>query len=117
MEIVVTGRCPEITPTMKRHAQRKVGKLSRYFEGTNQVEVVLDRDGADSKVELIIGVSRGGTIVSQCRDEDLYAAIDKVLDKAEKQLTRYKEKLKDKRAGRRGAGRGEESEGPADEPA
>lgn len=105
MEIVVTGRHPAITPAMKRHARRKAEKLSRYFEGTQQVEMILDREGDQSLVELVISVARGGTIVSHCRDGDLYAAIDTVLDKAELQLTRYKEKLKDRRSSRRSSPR------------
>jgi len=113
VEIVVTARDPSITTGMKRHAREKVEKLGRYFDGTNHVEVVLDREGEQSQVELIIAVPRGGTIVCHSRDADLYAAIDTVLDKAEKQLTRFKEKIKDRRGSRRIAPR-EAGEGEAE---
>ncbi|MBN1419644.1 MAG: ribosome-associated translation inhibitor RaiA [Planctomycetes bacterium] len=105
MEIVVTARDPSITTGMKKHASQKMEKLQRYFDGANHVEVILDREGLQNVVELVITVPRGGTIVCHSRGEDLYAAIDMVIDKAETQLTRFKEKIKDRRGSRRSAPR------------
>lgn len=105
MQITVTGRHPGITPHVKEYAENKVNRLERYFDGTQRIEVVMRHEADDSIVELII-IASGRQIVSECRAPDLYAAIDLVLDKAEKQLTRHKEKLKEHRvrhAGEEGA--------------
>ncbi len=92
MEIKVTGRHPGITPHLREYAEKKTRRLERFFDGTNRVEVVMSRHGDESVVELLISAT-GRTIVSESRAPDLYAAFDAVLDKAEKQLVRYKEKL------------------------
>jgi putative sigma-54 modulation protein len=96
MQISITERHPGITAHVKEYAQKKVNRLERYFDGTQRVEIVLDKDGDDSDVELIVSAT-GRKIVSEAKHHDLYAAIDLTLDKAEKQLVRYKEKLKQHR--------------------
>ena len=92
--IVVTGRDDKVTSRHKNHAEEKISKLEKYFDGIVKIEAVLghDRDGAAA--ELVISVRRGKPLVSNAHAQELYAAIDVVLDKAEKQLTRHKEKLK-----------------------
>lgn len=111
MQITVTGKHPGITPHVRDYAEEKVARLERYFDGTNRVEVVMMKEGDQSVVELLISAV-GRNIMSVSRAPDLYAAIDGVLDKAEKQLIRYKEKLKDKRPREGGA---EEAESEAEE--
>ncbi len=96
MQVTVTGRHPGFTPHVKEYAENKVNRLERYFDGTQRIEVVLRREADDSIAELIITAS-GRQIICESRDPDLYAAIDHVLDKAEHQLTRYKEKRKEHR--------------------
>jgi putative sigma-54 modulation protein len=96
MEVKVTGRHPGITPHLREYAEEKTHRLERYFDGTHRVEVVMSREGDQSVVELIIAAT-GRQIVSESRASDLYAAFDTVLDKAEKQLIRHKEKLRGKR--------------------
>ena len=94
--ISVTGRS-EVTHGQKEHAREKIEKLERYFNGIKRIDAVLDREAEGCRVELVISVKPGGNIVVHCDDKDLYAAIDLVIDKAETQLTRHKEKLQDRR--------------------
>ena len=96
MEIQFTGRHPGITPHLKEYAEEKAQRLERYFDGTHRIEVVMSREGDQSVVELLISAT-GRQIVSESRAPDLYAAFDAVLDKAEKQLIRHKEKLRERR--------------------
>lgn len=93
MQITFTGRHPGVTDHVKDYALEKVGKLERFFDGTQRVEIIMSKEGDQSAVELVISV-KGGKIVSESRQPELYTALDLVLDKAEKQLVRYKEKLK-----------------------
>jgi putative sigma-54 modulation protein len=108
MQVTVTGRHPGITPHVKEYAESKVNRLERYFDGTQRIEVIMRREADDSIVELVI-TAGGRQIISECRDPDLYAAIDLVLDKAETQLTRLKEKRKEHR-GKHAEGEGATSE-------
>jgi putative sigma-54 modulation protein len=92
--VVVTGRDEKITTRHKQHTEEKIAKLERYFDGIVKIEAVLGPASAGAGVELIISVRGGKTIVCQAEAKEVYAAIDLVLDKAEVQLTRYKEKRK-----------------------
>ncbi len=96
MEVQVTGRHPGITPQLREYAADKTRRLERYFDGTNRIEVIMTREGDQSVVGLVISAT-GRQIVSESRASDLYAAFDAVLDKAEKQLIRHKEKLRKRR--------------------
>ncbi len=96
MQVTVTGRHPGITPHVKEYAENKVGRLERFFDGTHRIEVMMRREAEESIVELVIQ-ARGRQVISESRDPDLYRAIDLVLDKAETQLTRLKEKRKEHR--------------------
>lgn len=96
--IVVTGRDDQISSRSKEHAEDKLSKLERYYDGIGKIEAVLCHSGDVAEVELVISVKRGKTIVCRSRAKELYAAIDLVLDKAETQLTKFKERLKDHRA-------------------
>ena len=102
--ITITGR-NGVTSRQKDHAKEKVTKLERYFNGITRIDVVLDKvldKGADSyRAEVLISVKRGSQIVCHHNDKDLYKAIDLVLDKAETQLTRFKEKLQGRRPNQR----------------
>ena len=96
--ISITGRGEKVRPAQKEHAEEKIQKLERYFNGIQRIEVILDKGADRSQVELVISVKKGAQIVVHHEDKDLYAAIDLVLDKAETQLTRHKEKVQDRRA-------------------
>ena len=95
--ILIIGRNGKVTSTQKDHAKDKISKLERYFNGITRIEVILEKSDERSRAEVVINVKRGGQIVCHCDDKDLYAAIDLVIDKAEVQLTRHKEKVQSKR--------------------
>lgn len=93
-QIVVTGRDGQISAKNREHAEAKIERLERYFDGIEKIEAVLGHSGDEAAVEVIISVRKGRPIVCHSSAKDLYAAIDRVLDKAEGLLTKFKEKLK-----------------------
>ena len=98
--ISVTGKGSEVTSRNKRHAEEKLSKLERYYGGISRIEAVLNQGEDGAEVELVISVKRGKPLVCHTRAQDLYSAIDIVIDKAEGKLTRYKERHKDHRTER-----------------
>jgi len=104
--IIVTGRDSEVTAKNREHAEDKISKLDKYFDGIGKIEAILGHSGDSASVELVISVPKKKPIVCQARAKDLYAAIDLVVDKAEIQLTKFKEKLK----GHKGSKSSSESE-------
>ena len=102
--IVVTGRDDRVTSRHKQHAEEKIAKLRKYFNGIQRIEATLGfgsqgTRNAEAEAELVITVRGGKPIVCYSKGNELYAAVDLVLDKAEKQLTRHKEKLKTHKGG------------------
>src|SRR5262245_41955083 len=100
VNILVTGRGERFTSRDRKHAEEKIHKLEKYFNGMTRIEIILQKVAEMAEVELVISVKRGSQIVCHARDKDLYAAVDLVLDKAEIQLTRHKEKVRHRRTGR-----------------
>jgi putative sigma-54 modulation protein len=101
--IHVTGRDDQVTSRNKEHAEEKISRLAKYFNGIGKIEAVLGHSGDEAEVELVISLPRSSPIVCHTRAKDLYAAIDLVLDKAEVQLTKHKEKVKERKLHRNGA--------------
>lgn len=98
MELTITGRHIDMTPAIKEYATTKVNKLPRYFDRILAIEVITDRqDNRTYEVEVIVKVEHTDPFVAKTRGDDLYACIDNVVDKLERQLTDHKDKLRDRR--------------------
>ncbi len=113
--IVVTGRDSEVTSRNKQHAEEKLAKLERYYNGITKIEAVLGHVSDGAEAELVISVRKRRPIVCHSKAKELYAAIDIVLDKAEGQLTRFKERTRDQRTKRAGRASAPEGGGAPDE--
>ena len=98
MRINVVGKNLEVTDAIKQYAESKVDRLSRYFDGVQQINVTLT--GASSHgsgefgVEFVVDVEKHADFVAHVADKDLYAGIDRAMEKSERQLRDFKEKLK-----------------------
>ncbi len=101
VSIQVTGKDPAVTSANKAHAEEKLSRLGRYFNGIEKIEAVLGRVGDEASVEIVISIPRARSIVCRAQARDLYAAIDLALDKAEAQLTRHKERVRQRKHPRR----------------
>jgi putative sigma-54 modulation protein len=98
MIVTVSGRHMEITPAIRTHAEAKANKLTRYYDLIHQIEVIVDgsKDKSHS-VEFVVNADHNGTFVASCAGEDVYAAIDQVCHKLERQLTDHKEKFRNRK--------------------
>ncbi|MCC5830103.1 MAG: ribosome-associated translation inhibitor RaiA [Phycisphaeraceae bacterium] len=94
MEITVSGRHLEVTDPIRQYNQEKAGRLPRFFDRVHRCEAVLDKTAEGFEVEWIIHVAKADVFVAKSRGMDLYACIDDVAAKAERQLTDHKEKIK-----------------------
>jgi len=96
MNIEITARHFDLTPELKEHVENEVAGLTRYFENIISSEVILDvekyRQSAEIKVKVYKDVITGKT-----DSNDMYASIEKAIDKVKGQLKKYKSKLKEKR--------------------
>ncbi len=96
MRIDVVGRHIEVTDAIREHAEGKGAKLVKYFDRIQQITfTVFDPDNkGEFKVEVVVDVEHHDDFVSHATGNDLYGTIDQATQKASRQLTDYKEKLK-----------------------
>ena len=96
MKIQVTGRHLEITPTLKEYIESRLHKIEKYSFRISEVQVILDIEKYRHHVEMTLSLD--GTILqAEDETEEMYSTIDKVVDKIEKQVKKYKEKITDHR--------------------
>jgi putative sigma-54 modulation protein len=94
LKIDISGRHLLVTRAMKDYAREKMERLGRFYDRIRRVQVVMDVQGERQQVEMVVSLARGSHIIAHARDSSMYAAIDFVVDKCERQLTKLKEKLR-----------------------
>lgn len=93
MKINVTGKNMVITNPIREYAEKKVARISKYFDDIMEINVNLEVQKNIHTAEVLVDV-KGIFLKGLERSEDMYASIDIAVDKIEKQLIKYKEKLK-----------------------
>ncbi len=100
MRIEVTGRNFELTTPITQYVENKCSKLTKYFNGVMEIEAVLEEvnhTGHAFAVEIRADAVKHADFVARTEGADLFECVDKAVDKMTRQLTDYKEKLKEKR--------------------
>ncbi|MCF7501483.1 MULTISPECIES: ribosome hibernation promoting factor [Pseudoalteromonas] len=92
MQLNLTGRHVEITDSLKDYVNTKFAKLERHFDHINNVHVILDVEKLSQKAEATLHVN-GGELFASTEHQDMYAAIDSLIDKLDRQVIKHKEKL------------------------
>ena len=101
MNLHITGRHLEITPAIRDYATGKFGKIKRHFDHVIDVNIILSVEKLQQKAEATVHIS-GKDVFVECTDENLYAAIDALVDKLDRQVMKHKEKLSARRHGESG---------------
>ncbi len=96
MNLSVSGHHLEVTPAIRQYVQSKLGRVTRHFDHVIDAHVILTADKLRQKAEVTLHV-RGKDLHCESEEEDLYAAIDLLADKLDRQVLRYKDKLYEKR--------------------
>ena len=97
MQLNLTGHHVEITKPLREYVDSKLTRLERHFDHVTNVHVILTVDKMIHKAEATMHVS-GADLFADSNAEDMYAAIDGLADKLDRQLKRHKEKLQDHHA-------------------
>ncbi|MGL6105557.1 ribosome hibernation-promoting factor, HPF/YfiA family [Romboutsia sp.] len=96
MNIIISGKQMELTDGIKGAIEEKLGRLDFYLHPETEVKVTVSAKKARQKIEVTIIPISGPIIRAEDIEENLYAAIDIVYDKLNKQLRRYKNRLQDR---------------------
>jgi len=92
MQININGHHVDLTESMQDYVNTKFQKLERFFDHINNVHVVLRVEKVRQIAEATLHVNQGD-IHATADDENMYAAIDALVDKLVRQLNKHKEKL------------------------
>lgn len=93
MQINLSGHHVEITDSLREYVETKFTKLERHFDHINNVYVILNVEKLNQKAEATMHLD-GGEVFATSEHTDMYAAIDSLIDKLDRQVIKHKEKLK-----------------------
>lgn len=91
MNLTISGHQLEVTDALKSYARGKVQRLTEPFEKVIDVHVILGTEKLAQYAEATVNL-RGKTLFAKAEGQDVYAAIDGLMDKLDRQLVRYKER-------------------------
>jgi len=94
MQINLTGHHVDITPALRDYVDEKFERLERHSDNITDAHVILSVEKLRQKAEATMLVA-GGNLFADHVEEDMYAAIDGLVDKLDRQLKKHKEKATD----------------------
>ncbi|NOY67606.1 MAG: ribosome-associated translation inhibitor RaiA [Gammaproteobacteria bacterium] len=92
MQVNITGHHVELTDSLRSYVESKLEKLERHFDQVVDVNVILSVEKLRQKAEATVHLS-GTNIFAEDTQEDMYAAIDGLIYKLDRQVKKHKEKL------------------------
>lgn len=94
MQVNITGHHVEVTPALRHYVEDKLQRMERHFDHVIDCHVILTLEKLTHKAEATVHAGRKD-IFADAAGPDMYAAIDGLADKLDRQVRRYKDKLKD----------------------
>ncbi|NQY62183.1 MAG: ribosome hibernation promoting factor [Alteromonadaceae bacterium] len=92
MQINLTGHHVEITDSLRDYVNNKFTKLERHFDHINNVHVVLNVEKLNQLAEATVHLN-GSEVFASSQNGDMYASIDSLIDKLDRQILKYKGKI------------------------
>lgn len=89
----IRGKNIEITPSLREYVEKRVGKVTRYFENVGDISVLLTVSKGRHIVEVTVPVQGGILLRGEEATMDMYTSIDLVVEKLERQIHKQKTKL------------------------
>lgn len=94
MNLKISGHHLEVTPAIRDYVTSKMERIARHFDQVIDITVIMSVDKLVQKIEANVHIS-GKDIFVQTEDADMYAAIDALADKLDRQVLKHKEKHTD----------------------
>ncbi len=94
MQIDITGHHVDVTPALRAYTTEKMQKLARHFDQVNSIHVILNVEKLQQHAEATVNAA-GRTLFATQTATDMYASIDGLVDKLDRQVRRYKDRLTD----------------------
>ena len=97
MQLNVSGHHVNVTDSLRGYVESKIERLERHFDLVSNVHCILSVEKLRHKAEAKVNVN-GDTIFAETTDQDMYAAIDGLVDKLDRRVRKHKEKMVDHHA-------------------
>ncbi len=97
MQIVITGRRVNLADDVKEYIEQKFGRLTRFYDRIQQIEVVVDKTDTSFDVEGVVNAEHNMEFVSTASADNVRAATDAAIHKLERQLTDHKNKFRNRK--------------------
>ncbi|PFG09503.1 MULTISPECIES: ribosome hibernation promoting factor [unclassified Marinobacter] len=91
MQLNISGHHVELTEALKDYVNEKFQRLERHFDQISNTNVILQVEKLRQIAEATVNIS-GGELHAKAETEDMYAAIDALVDKLDRQILKHKEK-------------------------
>lgn len=91
MQLTISGHHLDVTDSLREYVTTKLSRLERHHDRITNTHVILSVEKLQQKAEATIHIS-GADLFANSESEDLYAAIDQLTDKLDRQLIKHKEK-------------------------
>lgn len=98
MNLQISGHHLEVTPAIREYVSGKLERVTSHFDSVIGVNVILSVEKLKQKAEVTVHLP-GKDVFVEAIDEDLYAAVDSLVDKLDRQVQKYKQKLQDHHRG------------------
>ncbi|GGH93103.1 ribosome hibernation-promoting factor, HPF/YfiA family [Pseudomonas fluvialis] len=98
MQVNISGHQLDVTDALRDYIGEKLSRLERHFDKITNVQIILEVEKLKQKIEATLHIA-GGEVVANAEHEDMYAAIDLLADKLDRQLIKHKEKHLDRQQG------------------
>ncbi len=103
MSLRISGKNLDVGAALRGQAETRVAAaLGKYYEGGYQGHITVGKDGTAFKTDGVLHLSSGITLEASATAHDPYASLDKMAERIEKRLRRYKRRLKDRSAAANG---------------
>jgi putative sigma-54 modulation protein len=94
MNLIIHGHHVEVTPALRGYVEGKIERIKRHFDHVIDADVLLSvEDKLRQKAEITLRV-RGNSMHAECIDGDMYAAIDSLMDKLDRQVLKHKDRVR-----------------------
>lgn len=99
MVVTISARHMDVTDTLRSYAEQKAGKLTKYFDRIQEIEVVFDAGKDAVSVEIIVNAEHRNMFIAKHNEGDAYACIDGCVHKLERQLSEHKDIRRNRKHG------------------
>ncbi len=95
MKITIRGKNIDVTEALRQYIEKRVVKFEKFLNEASEAIVTISTEKFTHKIDVLLKVN-GHLIQAEGKTEDLYSAVDQVVEKLEKQVLKYKEKVQHK---------------------